>query len=485
MDDEGQLFAAGEALVFLPDALLDRRMPITLVVDPAGLDPDPAAADSDPSSAPEPALIGLSTLNAAEAPDRTIMGRPRELGRAGIIAGRVESSRFESHAGRDRVATFGAPRYDPRWVAAELAGIRSAADRYFGVATSTPFTTLVSATSRTPGAPTFQAQLRGRGLVILADQSAAWDREARMGATTALVQRWLGGRMRIKPSADLPFDPGWALWFHGGISRFIAREVLFELGILDTADYISELNAIELELATSPVRDLDLAALLELLEHGRPAEVGAARAQLIARGVIYATALEARYSAHPDNLTFSGAIQVLVMQAVSEDVHDLPLEAWLEIVDMDLLPLGGGVPIGTGGRVDPMAEIEAIVDLGQRPELGRGVLGPCFRSSRSSLRRFELGFVLAADPSTADPNPGPTRGLVTALDPSGPAAKAGLHEGDRVTDIALDWGDAGTPVTLDFERDGAADSTRYLPAGPKLTGVRWRRVAGVLREACR
>lgn len=311
--------------------------------------------------------------------------------------------------------------------------------------------------------PHHVAELRGRGLLVSADVAKTWDAQARLAVATTLVRRWIGGRLRMRQRKDAPASAAWALWFHGGVSRFVARELLLELGLLTPDEYRAELDSIELMLATSPLRDRPLSELVARVDDPDPRVAVDARASLVARGVMYATWIDARLRASPSHETIGELLGMVVALAVVDNVSELTLGQWLSHVR------------GFLWEDDPRADFESVVVRGERPKLRKGALGPCFRARSAKLRRFELGFF---DGSVA----GVRRALM--LDPRGPAAKAGVRADDEIVELSYDDGDATAEVSVTVTRGQADRTIRYRPAGPPLSGTRWMRVAGVSDERC-
>ncbi|MCA9695517.1 MAG: hypothetical protein KC636_38420, partial [Myxococcales bacterium] len=390
-----------------------------------------------------------------------------------------ESARFDSMLGDDRWLGAGVTRFDHRWSAAELAGVRGRIDGKIGMPTLEPLVTLLVGGPTAPAEPAFRAQLRGRGLVILADEAAVWDARARMVTAQALAARWLGGRVRVRldPSADANSE----LWFNGGATRYIARETLMELGLSTDEDYLDELNRIELELATSPLRERSLDELVALIGAGeafdadpRARQLGAdASALLVARGAAFMAWIDEVIRETAQQWGGDGVDEVLrisIAYAISKGAREIPVA--------DLL---GQAANAIDRKAPPEAKIgdafQASVIEGRRPALGGDAYGPCFRARARKLQRFELGFVETTAAGSAQPS-------FTALDPDGPAAKAGLRADDELVDARYVAGDAQTPVELLVKRGDALVELRYQPAGPRLRGIVWERDTSVSDLEC-
>jgi len=164
------------------------------------------------------------------------------------------------------------------------------------------------------------------------------------------------------------------------------------------------------------------------------------------------------------------ALRMLVAHAVADQRRELPLSALLHEAALQI-----------DAEHPPEAELnEAFghgVIGGQRLALGADTFGPCFRPRTRKLRRFELGFV---DTTAA----GGARPSLAALDPAGPAAKAGLHEDDEL--LVLDYlhGDAEREVELSVRRAGKIVELRYAPTGASARGIQWERDPRVSELEC-
>ena len=451
------LVADTDALLLVPDRLATVALPIRIEVNATAINPTPSENPNAP-----PQLLLATTLGLGGLGDAPTL-RPDDLRRTSLIAGPLEWARFDGFGGNDRFAFIGPAVFDVRWAAAEIAGLRSAVDLYFGVLSEAPYTTLVSLRHHAPSEPPFTAHLRSQGLLLRGDDRATWGATARMTVGQALVQRWLGGRVRLleepnqEPGAEL-------LWFSGGVARVIAWKLLYGLGALSDDDYTAEINAWEGLLATSPHRALDRDKLATLADAGGP-ESQAARALLLARGALYAVDLNAKIRARSSgSRALSVLVNAVVAEALLENIRDLPRALWTESASAEL-----GAPMEPG--------FTAAIDRGLRPALAKDALGPCFRPVKATYRRFDLGF---RDLTRA----GATAPSIADLDPEGPAARAGLRSDDLLRSLTYAPGDPTTEVNLTLDRNGQTIPLRYLPAGPKERGIAWERIPSVPDELC-
>jgi len=99
--------------------------------------------------------------------------------------------------------------------------------------------------------------------------------------------------------------------------------------------------------------------------------------------------------------------------------------------------------------------------------------GPCFRRTTRPLRRFDLGF----DPASllAEPR------AVSGLKPDSEAAKAGLRDGDVITNTFSQDGMQGNQaafLTLHIARGDENLTIRYQPRGETVEAYQWEKVDG-------
>ncbi|HEY0135426.1 MAG TPA: hypothetical protein VGB85_15185 [Nannocystis sp.] len=440
--DNDRVLASGEELLLLP----------------AAARPDPIGLRLE--LAPEGPIVRLVSTLGVE-PGTPARARLEDLRHALFLAGTTGHALLRSPAGEDDFAWTGDPMFDLRWSAAETAGTRTAVDAYFG---ATPeevvrFTALFSVELDLPGVTGAQVLPRGGGLYVALPPGAGWDAQARLAVTQGLVHRWLGGRLRLQAGAGDPPEAG--AWFADGFARFVAREVLFDLGTLSLEDYADEVNGHHAELVTSRSRAATIAALASAAATGDHD----AAALLLARGVLYATRIDALIRAkHRGARSLRALLRELVAEARARNVGALPLQAFTDRLRGEL------------GEAE-VALFQRTVLGGEPLTLPADALGPCFTRGPRTYTRFELGFDEAASRAV-------TPGQVRGVRPGGPAARAGVLAGERM--LALDYlpGDPGSPVELTLERDGREQVVSYRPVGGTARGDAWRRRPGIDEARC-
>ncbi len=440
--ENSRMLVSGEALLMLPDAAHPDPIALRLELEPTG------------------EIVRLVSSLGVE-PGTPARARLADLRHAMFLAGSTGHALLRSQAGDDDIGWTGDPSFDLRWSAAETAGTRTAVDAYFG---ATPeeivrFTALFSVDYDLAGAAGAQVHPRGGGLYVALTPGAQWNAQARLAVTQGLVHRWIGGRLRLQGDPDEP--PHTGDWFADGFARFVAREVLFDLGTLSLEDYADEVNAHLSELATSPLRTAKITELAAAAAQGDRD----AQALIAARGALYATRIDAKIrTKHRGARKLRALLRELVVEARTRQLGALPLRAFTERLRGEL------------GEAE-VATFERSVLAGEAITLPPDALGPCFTRSARTHQRFELGFDEAA--SRAE-TPGHVRGLRAG----GPAARAGVREGERM--LALDYlaGDPGTPVQLTLERDGHERIVAYRPVGATARGDGWQRRPGIDEARC-
>jgi hypothetical protein len=395
---------------------------------------------------------GLATSLGVDDPPTRV--RPSELRAAAYLLGPLGRAVFRGPEGADDFAWTGDTRFDLRWSAAETAGARTAVDAWFGAepGETARFTGLFAVDFDVDDGA--HVVPRSGGLYVALGPGADWNASVRLAVAQGLVHRWIGGRLRLR-DADEPLEAG--LWFSQGVARSIAREVLYDLGTLSAADYADELNRHHAELATSPLRhasNRDVAAAV-------PDDPDAAPL-LVARGVLYATRLDAlSKSRHAGARSLQTIVRALIARARERGVAELPLTAFTDLL----------------AEHDPREPqiFRDTIERGAAPQLASDALGPCFVRASRTYTRFDLGFDLAA--STVD-------GRIVGLRPDGPAARAGIREGEPLVSVSVLADDPQTPVDVTLQREGHVSSVSYRPRGASGRGDAWKRDPRASEREC-
>jgi hypothetical protein len=391
---------------------------------------------------------GLATSLGVERPPTHV--RPSELRAAAIVIGPLGRAVFRGPEGADDFAWTGETRFDLRWSAAETAGARTAVDAWFGAepGETARFTGLFAVDfDLDDGA---QVVPRHGGLYVALGPGTDWNASVRLAIAQGLVHRWIGGRLRLR-DPDQPLETG--AWFADGVARWIAREVLYDLGTLSAADYADELNRHHAELATSPLRHANNVDIAAAALAGDPD----ASSTMTARGVLLATHLDMTLRSRGAG-GMQKIVRALVERARGAGVAELPLTAFTDLLDSREVDL-----------------FRAAIERGTPPQLPPDAFGPCFVRSLKTYTRFDLGFDLAA--STAN-------GRIVRLRPDGPAARAGIREGEPLVSVGVLADDPQTPVDVTLQREGHVSPVSYRPRGPSGRGDAWKRHTRASEREC-
>ncbi|WP_394842916.1 hypothetical protein LZC95_38320 [Pendulispora brunnea] len=447
---EDRFRGAGEGLVALPAAVEDAVLNITLTIDPEPLRVRGAA----------------SSLGAGRV--RSTKARPRALRYATFMAGSLGSGAFDGIEGHDEGAWLGYTAFDPRPAIAELAQMRTAFGELFKADVPlAPWTYLFMSQARPIGS--FSTTPRAGSTLVLLGPDEAWGAPLRVAIAQQLVRPWIGGELRIAPESG---DDAQAWWFSEGVARHVAIRVLGRLGLLTPNQWRDTLAGELSVLATSPHRALGNTELSALAQKGN----AVARATLAARGALYAaregTALRARarrakQEGQRDSL--EGEILALLLAARSkvqpgqQTRSTITAQAWIDALSKD--------------DPDAAKTFDSIVVRGEPVILPADALGPCFRASNGNYMAYDPGFDV--EKTRAD-----RESKVVGVRPDGPAAKAGLRDGDVLESMKSREGNADIPVKLVVTRAGTKVNVSYAPRGIQGRGQTWTRTPGISDERC-
>jgi hypothetical protein len=359
-----------------------------------------------------------------------------ELRRAGFVFGDVHEARFIAPEGRDHAAWRGYFAFDPRWVAAEAAGARTAVDRWLGIRrpAADPSVGLLFASSTAVPQPHITPLYRGA--LVQAGPSAIWSLRERIDLTRIFVQRTIGAALSLD-------RPGASWWFGDGVAHAVALRVLVGGGFIsieEVAVEVSQLLAVE---TLSPWAGSSLGQLAHAAR-GTEGEQIAARRLLAVRGALLGLALD-RASDHALQRALRQMLRRLSSNGASPPSADELFES-----------------AAAAGASAASAALRTAFEQGDPIPLRAADLSPCLAMVRRQVHRFELGF----EQWTTEL--GDAR--VTRVDPRGPAARAGLQVDDTIlrVDYAPDAPDV--PVELEVRRRDGTMRLRYLPRGRSLLG---------------
>jgi predicted metalloprotease with PDZ domain len=277
-----------------------------------------------------------------------------------------------------------------------------------------------------------------------------------------LARRWIGDALRFTTQPGQQTGQAELGWFNDGVARYVATLMLARVGLLPAKDWREAVSGELSVLATSPYASRPSAELAALAPKDP-----VARATMMARGALYAmresAVLEAKTKGER---RLENVLSDLLKQATKENsdaTAPLPQSAWLDLLSKD--------------DPDAAKSFDAIVTKGGRLELPPGALGPCFRAGTGEYAAFDPGFDLEATRIEKD-------GKVVGVRADGPAARAGLKDGDVLESMSAREDDATVPVKIVVTRAGQKVNVGYVPRGAHGRGQTWTRVKGVADDKC-
>ncbi len=368
-----------------------------------------------------------------------------------LAAGQLGEAKFDAPEGHDEAAWSGYTAFDPRPISADVAAFRTAARQELKVPGGELASLVVIVDD---DRSTFVTSRAATAVVLRVGLRDPWGGAMRIAVATEVLKRWIGGEVAIGGADGAHAAEG--TWFNEGVARALARSMLLRFGQITPAESIAEIDRLETIARTSRLSSLSNAVVA-----GRIRERGAA-SLLTARGAHYATRVDGVLRAKSGGKrSLEDVARALLSKA--KDAHaPLPERVWLDALHDDL---------GDGEA----AAFAAAIGRGEVPSLPQEALGKCASRGTRRYVGYDLGFDLEATRDAAN--------KITDLAPDGPAAKAGLAEGDGLVEVHL-VSDTDKPVTVVVERAGARRELKYVPAGVVARGEAWSRRRDLPDEAC-
>ncbi len=383
------------------------------------------------------------------------------LDRAVFMAGSLGKLSVDEGSHHLRAAWLGRPGFDPVEALSWAARARAAERRLLRDEDVEPFGIFLRAVPRL--GPSFTATARPDGLLILAGDELGFTRTTRFGLARALVRRWIGvDGIHFAGAAD------GAAWFGDGVALHVAREALLRGGLATPAEALDDLQEHVARFTLSPVGGLPNDEIGKRYASSEPV-----RQLAEDRGLLYAAEVDAAIQAKSGGKrALDDLLAALLARAIpivadkgSDDRPSPPAQALPVTAFRELL----GEELGQ----EAQARFDAVIGRGEKFLPPSSAFGPCFKTAKKSIARFELGFDEGSLQSR----------VVRGLKATSAAGRAGLREGDVIKQQVVP-GSAEKSVELLVVRDGVEKTIRYLPAGESVNGTSWVRVAGVPDSAC-
>ena len=434
--EEARFRLAGEHTLALPAAFLQKPAAITIDVD---------------AKAKAGQVAGSSIGFGREKKSKEVTLPAIALQGMTFLGGAGGHAMFDAPEGNDEAAWLGYTAFDPRSVSAEVAVFRGLLHDYFRGKGAEPSTLMLVVDARPKGR--FRVTRRVGGVLVALSGKDAFDARLRLAVGHELVHAWIGDRLWL--GDPTPGQEAKTYWFHEGVARWIAREQLYRAGLLSPDEYAAEMNWHVSILATSAHTQKTHDELAAKLEPG-------VVPLLVARGAIYATAIDARIrEASAKQKSLDNVLKVLVEKA--EKQRRLPEDAFHSAIAADV-------------KADKAKETwDEIIVKGKRSAIDGNALGGCFEMREGNYDIYDPGIAVA---------PSREASAISGVRQGGPADKAGLKDGEKVLRID-EPSDAFPEMRVDVERNGAPTTITYRAASGTAKGPFFKRRAGLTDEACR
>lgn len=409
---------------------------------------------------------GAAAVSSFGAGDAEASGPLDHLLGAFYMAGPLGRLALDDGATHFRGAWLGRPGFNPTEAMLWAATVRERQRVFFRDTDPAPFTFLLRAV------PRLGASWVGNGgpssFLFLAGDKLTWSRLARFAVAHELTHAWIGG-----PGSGVRLDgpEGSAYWFTEGFTVHYTRELLLRAGLATPAELLDDLRERTERFLTNPDKGIANEAIAKgFFKSDTVNKVPYDRGALYAAEVDAAVRAKSGGKRSLDDLVLAllDRARALGKQAAGADAAKdalvtatLPATAFRDLVGAELGPAG-------------QARYDAVILRGEAPAPPSSAFGPCFKTAKKAVPRFELGF------DAASYKDGKLHGLVRGS----AADRAGLREGERVKGGEVQLGITSKAVVVVVERDGKEKTISFLPQGATVDGLIWVRDPKVPDAAC-
>jgi predicted metalloprotease with PDZ domain len=251
-------------------------------------------------------------------------------------------------------------------------------------------------------------------------------------------------------------------WFSEGFTDYYKRPLLLRMGLYSLEAFIADWNKVLMAYAGSPVR---LATNQEIVrqEYSGGADIHDLPYQ---RGSIMA----ARWDRELKKKSHGKLGLDQVMRAMPGEAAKLG----------DKSPVAPDLFVETMRRMglDIRTDAENVIEQGKPALLPKDAFGECIAVVTKSLPLFDRGFDFMATVRNG--------GIVTGLEPGGPAERAGIRDGMRIAIDEQRTNDSQQPLTYTYKKpDGTMEKFVFKPQGNTMTTLQQLQLAPGLTDARR
>ena len=390
----------------------------------------------------EEGAVGLSTFGSG---DCETHGELRRVRHAVFMAGKLGQLAVDHGTTHFHGAWLGTPAFDPEAAIRWAADVRDVQRTFFRDTDETRFTFFLRVVPKM--GPTWLGTGRTDGFLLMAGDELKWTRKARFAVAHELIHHWIGGS-----DAGLRLDgpERSAYWLTEGFTVYYTSQVMLRSGLAPITDVADDLRERTQRFALSRVNGVPNEEIVKNFLSNVDFEK-----LPYDRGLLYAAEVDALVRAHSggkrslDNLVFEllGRARTQAGQATTTK---LPAGAFRELLGTELGP-------------DAQARYDAVILRGEKPSPPSNAFGPCIKSFRKSLPRYELGF----DDAVFDHH------KVESLRKGSAAERAGLREGDVVVRGRFAPGQPDYKAAVTVKRNGKDVEITFFPRGEKVDALYW------------
>ena len=266
-----------------------------------------------------------------------------------------------------------------------------------------------------------------------------------------ILHRWLGdGAYVIPPSSHDSLLSG-TEWLNEGMTEYGARQILRSAGMMSERAYADKVNADLWELARNAYRNATRDEVRAAIRTGRYMQDH--KRLSYTKGPLMALAWDRALREKRSGGTVLSVIRDYITRATANGGH-AGANGFTDLL------AAAGVPSAA-------ADVQRFVVDGDSIPVRADALGPSFVLVDSTRYRFSAGLDVSKSRQAL---------LLVAVDPGGPAGRAGLATGMPIRSITAAT-NVDQPMEVTLDSAGVAKTVRYLPLGEAMRVRQFRPVS--------